>query len=310
MCKGRILLSIIVVVIIGIMVVRPATVDNIVLLENRHPTYWQLLGSQNTIYVENENDNPYALTFTNKEGFENITPDDLKYYIKATKNRFPKAKHTIIAFLDGDGIDILKNDITHAVYGVISRGRIDVERELDITIPLQSQICGITTRQCDYDENGKPIYELWKDTNGNAEKMPGGYYAIRQKWDGDHLSERTYLDIDNRPTVRSDGYSRVIWDRTNDTWRVHFKDINGKEIPIEGLNLVQDIRSGYDEWSEWMIPQNDVSNSCFYIGTINLGEKKKGMFIHVRWKLNSGMLPLRGEKSLGFGHRELRMGNG
>ena len=126
-----------------------------------------------------------------------------------------------------------------------------------------------------YDDR-KVISESYFDIDGSPMKMIGGYYTIIQKWNGDSLIEREYLDDKGNPVERIDGYSKVVWEQDNGTWNVHFRNLADQDISIEGLNLVKDVKYGKYGWSEWMIPQNNIRNATFSIGTVNLGENAEG----------------------------------
>ncbi len=125
-------------------------------------------------------------------------------------------------------------------------------------------------------EDGQIVNESYYGMDGKPLQMAAGYYAISQKWDKGNLIERTYLDESGKAVERTDGYAKAVWEQTDEVWKIHFKDLNGKEVAIDGLNLVKDTRYDTDGWSEWLSPTYNVANSCPGIGSVNLGECKEG----------------------------------
>ena len=126
-------------------------------------------------------------------------------------------------------------------------------------------------------DGGHILTEAYFGEDGNPMVMPGGYSSIRQKWEGDSLIEREYLDDSGMPVEREGGYSKATWaQQDNGVWNVSFEDLRGNEVKADGLNLVKDVKSGKDGWSEWMEPNRNAVNSCFNIGSANLGTKAEG----------------------------------
>ena len=410
----------------------PVWLDETILLEEMKPDYWMRLGSSKTKYIDAEI--PYVLTEVKKDGFGDITLDDMDFYLKVVSHTYPDAAWAMMKFPDGTGISLPIDTLQGAFYGKINKsGKVDFEKILDFSKPLCEQIPGLTVIRYEYDEDKNPIHEIHLDPSGNpvavfgdvaeyyrrydenrhivwekrlgidgspvlnylgsaefervydgdhiireayfdgwgnpvtitsgyssvikgyddagnvdheeyygsdgnpvfcnggyasvdftydeekhlteqrfygfngepviasagyasvkrsyegkdiiAESyfgtdgkpllMPGGYYSIRQEWDEGILVRREYLDINGNPTVRSDGYSVASWEKSGDTWNVHFTVLSGEETDLTGRNLARDIRYGADGWSEWMMPRQNVTNSTFNIGTVNLGEKKE-----------------------------------
>lgn len=122
------------------------------------------------------------------------------------------------------------------------------------------------------------LYKAYYDEKGNLETQAAGHVAIEQEWDSNwNLISRTYLDETGQPMMRKDGYAKAIWEQNdNGTWNVHLLNLEGKEVPLRGKNLVQDVKTGEDGWTEWMTPNTGVENYCFNIGFVNLGPRKEG----------------------------------
>ena len=117
------------------------------------------------------------------------------------------------------------------------------------------------------------LFEAYYNKEGNLQKQIAGHVAIEQKWDGDVLVSRTYLDANGNPMNRIDGYARVAW---IDSGRVKYYNKDGSEVSINGLNLTKDAIIYSDGWSEWMAPEYDVENCIINIGNFNLGDSMEG----------------------------------
>lgn len=121
------------------------------------------------------------------------------------------------------------------------------------------------------------ILEEYYEANGVPYTQPAGYCAIEQIWDRDRLISRTYLGLDGQAINRIDGYSKGVWEKDEKgIWNVEFYDLNDKIVPIERLNLAQDIHYNVDGWSEWMTPNPNTMNEGFGVGSVNLGQKHEG----------------------------------
>ena len=59
-----------------------------------------------------------------------------------------------------------------------------------------------------------------------------------------------------------------------------FFDSKGNEIRNADINYAMNIEYDPDGWTEWMTPAPNMTNCCFYLGNINLGEKKAGDIYH------------------------------
>lgn len=121
-------------------------------------------------------------------------------------------------------------------------------------------------------DNMHLIYEAYYDDEGNLETQPARYVAIQQKWKEDRLSERTYHDENGKLVERTDGYCKIVFDEGGG---FQFFNLENQKINAYGLNFVKDITINIDDdgWSEWITPDVQTSNSCFYIGSFILDEK-------------------------------------
>ena len=68
----------------------------------------------------------------------------------------------------------------------------------------------------------------------------------------------------------------MIWEDVQGRSCAKFFDLEGLEVPIEGLNLVQDVEINEEGFSDWMTPIPGILNSSSHLSKINLGEKEEG----------------------------------
>ena len=127
----------------------------------------------------------------------------------------------------------------------------------------------------EYDEAGEITKELYFNTDGSPYVTSAGYSGIIQSYDEDEiLISRIYTNAEGDPIERSDGYSEARWEKSSrGTYDLHIYDLKGNEKSLDGINFLKD---GPDGWSKWMTPKTNVENSCFDIGSFNLGEKNEG----------------------------------
>lgn len=138
---------------------------------------------------------------------------------------------------------------------------------------------GYSILRCSYDKNNRLIREEYFDEIAAPYIKPAGYTGVEYRYNDEwQISKMIYLDEKENPINRIDGYSSVKWVNNEETGArdVSFYDLSGREIPLDGLNLVRGIKTGADGWSAWMTPSKDTVNSCFTIGTVNLGPKVVG----------------------------------
>lgn len=121
-------------------------------------------------------------------------------------------------------------------------------------------------------KDGHIVRESYFDSYGNPAVQAAGYVAVTQEWDGEKLISRAYLGTDGKPMNRIDGYAKADWSAGD----VVFYDVDGNLVPVEGINLFEDIKADIDGWSDWMTPTPNENNCCFRIGMINLGSKMTG----------------------------------
>ncbi len=130
-----------------------------------------------------------------------------------------------------------------------------------------------------FDEEGRLTFEKYYGVDKQPLRQPAGHTAIEQKYDEDgNLLTRKYLDSEGNLLTRVDGYVEAKWSHieANEPSKVYFLDAEGLELHNNHINLVKDIHTDSEGWSKWMIPIPNTPNQCFYIGTINLGEKQEG----------------------------------
>ena len=117
------------------------------------------------------------------------------------------------------------------------------------------------------------IREEYYGAEGKPYTKQAGYAAIVQEWDGDNLVSRTYLDENGQPIERTDGYSKAVWTQDEDsTWNIGFRDVKDNEVPIDGLNLVKDVKTDSNGWTDWITPSLNSFNCVISIGEFNLGK--------------------------------------
>lgn len=129
-----------------------------------------------------------------------------------------------------------------------------------------------------HDTYNNLIAEWRTNAEGRIVEYPTGHAFMEQEWENaDELKLRRYLDTDRNLTQRMDGYSRVEWIVNSEGVRsIHLYNASGEEISIEGLNLAVFEEGASEEWSDWITPQYDISNSTFTIGKVILGDKTAG----------------------------------
>ena len=129
-----------------------------------------------------------------------------------------------------------------------------------------------------FNSDKQVILEEYYDQNDEYCIQAAGYAAIEQIFDGKDLYSRLYLSTAGEKMLRTDGYAEARWNREEDSAvrNLTLLDLDGNEVSMEHLNLAKDIRFDDSGWSEWMIPTTNVKNSCFNIGTVNLGKRTEG----------------------------------
>lgn len=135
---------------------------------------------------------------------------------------------------------------------------------------------GYACTQYEYDRFGRIISEYYYQSNGVAYTNSEGYCGIENTYDKDgNIISVKYMNSKRELTQRSSGYAEARWikDDTSGKVNLHLYDDCGKEVELVGKNLFIDCHDG---WSEWLTPNKDEINSCFDIGSVNLGENKEG----------------------------------
>lgn len=206
------------------------------------PLFFQIEGITNLNHKYDENDNIIYEFRTNSAGEAKADING----IAGTIREYDKDGNvTVLKYLDSEG---------HLIDGPL--GYAEVYRKYS---------------------NKHIVYEKYYSSNGNETISFAGYSAIEQEWDGEVLLSRTYLDVNNNPINRIDGYCKATWERNDHGTRIlQLNDNDGAEVPLEGKNLVRNVGYGKDGWSEWFKPQYGVANSSIHLGDINLGSKNVG----------------------------------
>ena len=154
-------------------------------------------------------------------------------------------------------------------------GNVAVKRYYDAENRPMAICDGYAEIRRTYNNKKQIIREAYFDAEGRPYTRAAGHVAIEQEFDDDgELAVRRYLDADGKPMQRVDGYAEARWAYDEDHVRyVAFYDLNGEEIPIEGLNLVIDAPDG---WSRWYTPKKDTNNVNLNIANMTVGQKKSG----------------------------------
>ena len=127
-----------------------------------------------------------------------------------------------------------------------------------------------------FNDRRQIVTEEYYGTDGKPYAQSAGYTAIVQEWDDDALLSRSYLNTEGQLIKRTDGYAKVVWEQGETCTDVHFYDVNDLEVEIGNINLVKDVKTNDEGWSDWLMPNYNTINSCHNIGYTNLGPKVEG----------------------------------
>lgn len=180
---------------------------------------------------------------------------------------------------NGNPVNTINLHYASITYDRDSRGNNIDEKYWDMDGKLIETVYGYAEIKRRYDAHNRIIYEAYFHADGQPFCKAAGHVAIEQMYNDDgRLSVRRYLGLDDEPLIRADGYSEARWKYNGITnvYDVLFFSDNDEKVGINGLNLAMDISGDSEHWSEWMNPTLNISNSCFYIGTVNLGDKNVG----------------------------------
>ena len=132
---------------------------------------------------------------------------------------------------------------------------------------------GYSTRHREYDSYNNVTKEWYTNTAYEVVKHSAGFSMFEQTWEGTRHKAKRYLDSDGNPVIRTDGYSKVVWNTgENGMQYVSFYNINGEEMGSRGLNLAYENATA-EGWSDWMTPEPGIENICFSLGIINLDHR-------------------------------------
>ena len=137
---------------------------------------------------------------------------------------------------------------------------------------------GLGGSEMECDSYGRIVKERRLNEKGEPYVQEGGFVGYTQVYNSNgEVVSRQYVDLYGNQVQRTDGYSRVEWQRNiYDTQYIRFFDVDGNEVPIDGLNLATNIHRSFNEWSEWIEPEYNKDNYCISIGTLNLANKQAG----------------------------------
>lgn len=185
-----------------------------------------------------------------------------------------------VLYLDANG-NLIRNFDGYAKEERIydSNNHLISQKYFDDQNHIVENCAGYAEIQREYSTRGKMIREAYYDAKGQPVIKHAGFSAIMQDFNesGD-LILRRYLDKDGQSITRKDGYMEVKWIPNKETGALDafFFAENGKLVNSSKINLARDIPGDAECWSTWMMPEYNVLNSCRYIGSVNLGDKKTG----------------------------------
>lgn len=205
-------------------------------LDDKHPGYIHQLLDAETKYFESDTDDrdAHLLTLVDKDGFGEVTPEDMKFFVEASRRMHPNIIRTSLCFSDDTGIEIPISEPENAKYGGIDAfGRVlGTSVSVDISKPLLGQISGITLLEREYDDNMNLVYQFRKgadgigigDYDGNA-----GFYRVYDK--RHHIISQKNIGIDKKPNINHNGFSefRREFEGENLVWEGYF-DLEGKLV--------------------------------------------------------------------------------
>ena len=208
-------LSVIAVVLLAIVTMKPSIVDSAVLLEKKHPGYGDWIMNASNEYVD-EDAEPYLLTFVDKDGFGAVKPDDISFYMKYNRSLHPDMNRAVLRFNEGTGIEI--GDYS-AQYGALDETeRVADGETIDLSVPLISQIEDLTILEREYDDRGNLIYQFRRDGEGKGVADLNGVCGFIREYDksgnvfrrnNDNLISELYLGDDGMPVNCKNGYAEV-----------------------------------------------------------------------------------------------------
>ena len=176
----------------------------------------------------------YLLTMVDKDGFGEVTPEDMQFFVQASKRMNPDIVRTSLCFSDKTGIEIPVTDPMNAKYGEVNaNGKVLGESvSVDLSRPLLGQIDGVTLLEREYDNNMNLIYQFRcgadgigiEDYDGNA-----GFYRVYDN--RRHIISQKNIDKEKQPNVNRKGFSefRREYDGEDIIWEGYF-DADGKPV--------------------------------------------------------------------------------
>ena len=218
-------------------------------LDPKNQGYDRWLLNANFKVVGTEDDT-CLLTTVSKTGFGEVTPDDLAFYVQASKRMHPEISRTTLSFTDGTGVEISFDQPDKGKYGNPDEaGTVTGDiKQITLSQPLGTQIDGITTYLREYDTSGNIIYQFHVDANGNGIADSAGIAGYRRSYDTRHriLTEEK-IGADGNPWLQSGSYYKVRYqyekDRSN--W-IYLQYLDASGNPVRAADGYAAIRRTYD----------------------------------------------------------------
>ncbi len=205
-----IVMSVMVMVLLVTMIMKPNIVDSAVLLEKKYPGYTDWIMQAYSMYVDDEGFEPYLITYAFKEGFGSVKPEDIRYYLRYNRNIHPELKRISLRFSDETGVEIIEDS---AKYGSMDeKGVLTVDGvNIDLSVPLIKQIDDLTRLEREYDERGNLIHQFRKDAEGNGVADKNGVVGYKWEYDGRMITKESNLGMEGELVNRSDyGYAYFV----------------------------------------------------------------------------------------------------
>jgi len=221
-------------------------------LDDKYSGYIHQLLDAKSEYVSSKagNDDAYLLTGVNKDGFGEVTPEDMLFFAQSSQRMHPDIARISLCFSDDTGIEISANQTELAKYGEINAaGRvIGTSKTIELRKPLIDQIEGVTFLNREYDKDMNLIYQFREgadgmgieDNDGNA-----GFYRVYDK--RHHIIGQKNIGIDKQLKVNRYGFAEIRrkYDGEDLLWEGYF-DAEGRTAEHRD-RLYASISKEYDQ---------------------------------------------------------------
>ncbi|MCR5777921.1 MAG: hypothetical protein K6G84_10980, partial [Lachnospiraceae bacterium] len=214
-------------------------IDKVVLLEDNFPGYTKVLANAEVEYPEKieiestlaDDEEVDKSLFTHKvirvdkDGFGIVAPEDISFLLKLVSRTEPNIRYVTLRFNDSTAINIHIDNLSETVYcNVDNESNItEVVKNIDLNIPLQKQIDGITNITETWRREGKRTY-YYKycydaDGMGVADSSGVAGYEIEYEYaniisvllsreNGNQTFYKT-LGVDGNLVANSNGYAII-----------------------------------------------------------------------------------------------------